>query len=69
MPRWELFLKFLLDSIEHHRRFNESAFSEEVFQEVERPFTFGLEKYPTEPQGDSIEISQLLYTKYKPMLF
>ncbi|XP_077549100.1 alpha-N-acetylglucosaminidase-like isoform X1 [Haemaphysalis longicornis] len=68
LPRWELFLKSLQNSLEQHMPFNQTAFSKEVFEHVEEPFTFGQETYPTEPQGDSIDISGKLYRKYESLL-
>lgn len=68
LPRWELFLKSLQNSLEQHKPFNQTAFSEDVFELVEEPFTFGQETYPTEPQGDSVDISGKLYRKYEALL-
>lgn len=69
MPRWELFLKSLWQSLEEHRPFNDTLFEEQVFKLVEEPFTLRQGAYPTWPQGDSIAISKKLHRKYEPMLF
>nr|XP_054920694.1 alpha-N-acetylglucosaminidase-like [Dermacentor andersoni] len=68
MPRWELFLKSLWQSLDEHRPFNDTLFEEQVFKLVEEPFTLSQEAYPTWPQGDSIAISKELHRKYRPML-
>ncbi|KAL3211284.1 hypothetical protein MRX96_036515 [Rhipicephalus microplus] len=69
MPRWELFLKSLWRSLEQHVPFNQTLFDEEVFKQVEEPFTFQRNTYPTSPQGDSIAICTELQRKYRTLLF
>lgn len=68
MPRWELFLKSLWRSLEQHVPFNQTLFDEEVFKQVEEPFTFQRNTYPTSPQGDSIAICTELQRKYRLLL-
>ena len=38
-PRWALFLKDLINSLESHTMFDQDKFKTEVFDQVELPFT------------------------------
>lgn len=59
LPRWSLFLSALNNSLATGIPFNQSHTAEQIFKEVEEPFTLDTTVFPTSPQGN--ETSQTLY--------
>lgn len=66
--RWELFLKTLIDCLQHGHKFNETSFQEQVLNIVEIPFTLGEEYHTIIPKGDPVKISQMIWKKYELLL-
>uniref|UniRef100_A0A1B6LQJ1 Alpha-N-acetylglucosaminidase n=1 Tax=Graphocephala atropunctata TaxID=36148 RepID=A0A1B6LQJ1_9HEMI len=64
-PRWEYFFKELKSSVVNKTPFNQRNVSAAIFTEIEQPFTFGNELYPTFEIGDSVEISTQLHKKWR----
>uniref|UniRef100_A0A1B6JEP6 Alpha-N-acetylglucosaminidase C-terminal domain-containing protein n=1 Tax=Homalodisca liturata TaxID=320908 RepID=A0A1B6JEP6_9HEMI len=64
-PRWEFFFKELMSSVVNKTPFNQRNVSAAIFTEVEQPFTFGTDLYPTFEIGDSVEISTQLHKKWR----
>jgi len=63
-PRWERFLRELVQSLEQ-----EKPFDEKNFQAALRPWmadwTDGRECYPVEPRGNSVDVAGRLWSNYK----
>ncbi|KAJ8964031.1 hypothetical protein NQ314_005171 [Rhamnusium bicolor] len=55
-PRWELFIMNMNKTLQKGTRFNETLVKQEMFKNVEEPFTFDRSLFPTEPSGE-IKIS------------
>ncbi|XP_067002009.2 alpha-N-acetylglucosaminidase isoform X8 [Anabrus simplex] len=65
LPRWQLFLDRLNTSLIKGTAFNETQFNEDVFKNVEEPFTLDLSVFPDTPQGDSVAISLTLHKRWR----
>jgi hypothetical protein len=52
LPRWSLFLNALNNSLVTGIPFNQTLTSEQIFREVEEPFTRDTTVFPTSPQGN-----------------
>lgn len=63
LKRWKLMVDKVLEAKEHGQDFDAGAFRQEIC-EWEWQWTFGKEKYATEPSGDEIETCQRLFDKY-----
>ncbi|KOX75831.1 Alpha-N-acetylglucosaminidase, partial [Melipona quadrifasciata] len=69
-PRWAVFLNELSISLTKGTRLNITKINEQIFQEIEKPFTLSTKVYPTNPTGDSIDIAMRIQTKwYQPSTF
>lgn len=69
LKRWEFFFKTLKECLETHSHFNNTLFKKDIFSNVEEPFTFATDLYPTMPQGDSLIISTKLFKKYQGFMW
>lgn len=66
LPRWQLFFSELEQSIsKNNGKFSDSKCRQKIFREVEEPFTVANKEYPSEAQGDAIEISRKILQKWK----
>lgn len=66
LPRWQLFFSELEQSIKKNNgKFSDSKCRQKIFREVEEPFTVANKEYPSEAQGDAIEISRKILQKWK----
>lgn len=63
--RWFLFVSSLGDALKSGTKFNQKIFGQKCFDSVEAPWTMQRNIYSTKPKGDTIQISQDLYNKYK----
>lgn len=63
LPRWSLWLHKLRQSLDNNTPFDQHAFDEEV-KTFEESWTQETKPYPTNPQGNTIDISRALYEKY-----
>ncbi|XP_012942158.2 alpha-N-acetylglucosaminidase [Aplysia californica] len=67
-PRWEFYASWLVECIQNKTQFDPNAFAEQIMAQVESPWTKSTSPYPTEPQGNPVEISRALFSKYLPVL-
>ncbi|XP_021938138.1 alpha-N-acetylglucosaminidase isoform X2 [Zootermopsis nevadensis] len=65
LPRWSLFLSALNNSLATGIPFNQSHTAEQIFKEVEEPFTLDTTVFPTSPQGDSIAIATDIHARWR----
>lgn len=66
LPRWQLFFSELELSItKNNGKFSDSKCRQKIFRQIEEPFTVANKEYPSEPQGDAIEISRKILQKWK----
>ena len=61
--RWSLFTSSVWEAVRSGQTFDQSAYEEARF-EFERAWSYAVHPYPTEPQGDTIEIAVGVYQKY-----
>ncbi|XP_078319350.1 alpha-N-acetylglucosaminidase-like isoform X3 [Crassostrea virginica] len=66
LPRWEIFVNYTLDIMAHNMTYNATELDIMMYLKVELPFSYKLDPYPTEPQGDSVAIVKSLHKKYRP---
>ncbi|XP_045842111.1 alpha-N-acetylglucosaminidase [Meles meles] len=66
-PRWELFMQMLVESLVLGRPFHQPQFEEHAFQ-LEQTFVFSTQRYPSQPQGDTVDLAKKLFLKYYPRL-
>uniref|UniRef100_T1JFM2 Alpha-N-acetylglucosaminidase n=1 Tax=Strigamia maritima TaxID=126957 RepID=T1JFM2_STRMM len=65
LPRWQLFQRMLMDCIMSKKPFKINEFYEKAFTEIEEPFTFDRNEYPTVPVGDTVEIVKEIHLKWR----
>jgi len=63
LPRWEMFLKRLDQSLADKQKFDADAFERDV-RAWEEKWTHGTEEHPTAPTGDPVAIARKLWDKY-----
>jgi len=63
-PRWELFLRRVLEALAKGVAFNGTAFNEEVLHTVEQPWQNATGSFPSQARGSAVGISSLLVHKY-----
>lgn len=63
LKRWEKFLGTLKAALDTPDSFKEKTVDEEL-QHWERSWADQFEKYPTQPEGDSVQTAQMLWDKY-----
>ncbi|VCX37731.1 unnamed protein product [Gulo gulo] len=66
-PRWELFMQMLVESLVQGRPFHQHQFEENAFQ-LEQTFVLSTQRYPSQPQGDTVDLAKKLFLKYYPRL-
>ncbi|XP_062571445.1 alpha-N-acetylglucosaminidase-like isoform X1 [Saccostrea cucullata] len=66
LPRWEIFVNYTMDIMIHNKTYNATELDIMIYDKVEFPFSYRLDQYPTEPQGDSVAIVKSLHQKYRP---
>lgn len=64
-PRWRLFLEALADSVAQGIPFQQHQFDKNVFQ-LEQAFILSKQRYPSQPQGDTVDLAKKLFLKYYP---
>lgn len=66
LPRWQLFFSELEQSILKNKgKFSDSKCRKKIFRQIEEPFTVANKEYPTDGQGDAIELSRNILEKWK----
>lgn len=63
--RWQLFIKYLNKSLQSRTPFNEKMFKRDVFNSVEKPFSYSRKNYPCVPRNDTKFIIKILYVKWR----
>jgi alpha-N-acetylglucosaminidase len=63
LPRWELFLDRIYQSLINNRHFNKKKFFKDL-KEMELAWIGRTESYPSEPEGDTLEVAHRLFEKY-----
>lgn len=64
-PRWSLFLDYLNKSLISGTRFNQHTFDKDVFNNIEKPFTFMKKLYPLCPKGNTIDVARKIHKKWR----
>ena len=67
LKRWELFLRDFAESLKSDQPFDDKAFQAKV-RKWTADWSDQRETYPTQPQGDSIEVAKKLWAKYEKQL-
>ncbi|KAL7016559.1 hypothetical protein ACKWTF_010062 [Chironomus riparius] len=65
IPRWQLFIEQLKNSLQTNVPFNQSKFQQDVFNQVELPFNEESTEYPTEAKGNPVEKAHELFLKWR----
>ncbi len=63
LNRWELFLHELSDSLGSNKSFDEKEFQSRLRRWM-ADWSDQRDVYPTQPQGDSIQVAKMLWAKY-----
>ncbi|CAD5123242.1 DgyrCDS11599 [Dimorphilus gyrociliatus] len=66
LPRWQLFVYQLMQSLEQSKAFDQNLFNSQVFKEVEEPFTKSTSVYPETVTGNAYAIVKNLHSLYRP---
>uniref|UniRef100_A0A8C5LA06 Alpha-N-acetylglucosaminidase n=1 Tax=Jaculus jaculus TaxID=51337 RepID=A0A8C5LA06_JACJA len=64
-PRWCLFLEVLAHSLAQGIPFQQHQFDKNVFP-LEQAFVLGKRRYPSQPQGDTVDLAKKIFLKYSP---
>ncbi|GAB6023822.1 hypothetical protein CHUAL_008565 [Chamberlinius hualienensis] len=64
-PRWTLFVAQVSSAMQSGTTFSDTQYQEDVFNQIESPFTFDTTVYPVEPNGNPIAVAQLVYSKWR----
>ncbi|XP_056672707.1 alpha-N-acetylglucosaminidase [Monodelphis domestica] len=64
-PRWKLFVEMLVKSLAEGTPFHQNQFENEAFL-LGQAFVSGREKFPTQPQGDTVDLARKFFLKYYP---
>ncbi|XP_006833764.1 PREDICTED: alpha-N-acetylglucosaminidase [Chrysochloris asiatica] len=64
-PRWQLFVGTLVESLVQDVPFQQHQFDKDVFQ-LEQAFVLSTKRYPSQPQGDTVDLAKKLFLKYYP---
>lgn len=65
LPRWQLFFSDLENVVRANGTFNESKFKQNVFKQIEEPFTFANKEYNAVAQSGTIEIARKIWLTWK----
>ncbi|XP_077294468.1 N-acetyl-alpha-glucosaminidase [Arctopsyche grandis] len=63
-PRWKIFLAALTECVIKNQKLNMTKVKLDMFNTVEKPFTFDTKVYPTIETGDTFEIFKMLHMKW-----
>ncbi|XP_066297889.1 alpha-N-acetylglucosaminidase-like [Branchiostoma lanceolatum] len=63
--RWALMISALTTALMEGKKFNHTAFQQDVFQQVEKPFTLANKTYPYYPTGDTVQVAKKLHQQYR----
>ncbi|XP_072502626.1 alpha-N-acetylglucosaminidase-like isoform X4 [Notamacropus eugenii] len=64
-PRWKLFVEMLVKSLAEGTPFQQSQFENEALL-LGQNFVLDGEKFPTQPQGDTVDLAKKFFLKYYP---
>lgn len=63
-PRWEVFLSYLNKSLITMKPYRQKEVTKMIFTQVEQPFTYNEETYPTKPTGNTISKSHFIFGRW-----
>jgi hypothetical protein len=66
-PRWKMFLDYANNTLLNGETFDQSYINNQMFTELEQPFTVDQTEFPTEPTGDTIQIARNIHDKWSPI--
>lgn len=61
LPRWKLFLTEMVKALEANSTLNEGKVRDKIFKSVELPFCTDNKRYPTEAEGDPLQVALELF--------
>ena len=64
-PRWRLFTETLVESLVQGVPFQQHQFDRNAFQ-LEQTFVLDKRRYPSQPEGDTVDLVKKLFLKYYP---
>ncbi|XP_047117354.1 alpha-N-acetylglucosaminidase isoform X1 [Schistocerca piceifrons] len=64
-PRWQFFIEAINDTLLNNVTFNITTFREDLFSQVEEPFTLDTSEFPDTPQGDSIALARQIHARWR----
>lgn len=64
-PRWGLFMETLAHSLASGVPFQQRKFEKDVFP-LEQAFVINKKRYPSQPQGDTVDLAKKIFLKYHP---
>ncbi|XP_074117693.1 alpha-N-acetylglucosaminidase-like [Sminthopsis crassicaudata] len=64
-PRWKLFVEMLVKSLAEGTPFHQSQFESEALL-LGQNFVLGRQKFPTQPQGDTVDLVKKFFLRYYP---
>uniref|UniRef100_F6V812 Alpha-N-acetylglucosaminidase n=1 Tax=Equus caballus TaxID=9796 RepID=F6V812_HORSE len=64
-PRWQLFVEMLVQSLAQGVPFQQQQFDKNAF-ELEEAFVLSTRRYPSQPQGDTVDLAKKFFLKYYP---
>ncbi len=67
LPRWQKFCAALLAALQEKKPLDTAAIEHEL-RVWEEQWTLQNNTFPTEPQGDAIQVSRKLFTKHTPLI-
>lgn len=67
-PRWAIFISALNKSLTGNVKYNASAVKNQMFADVELPFSYSHKEYPTEPSGDAVQVINNFIDKWHDLL-
>lgn len=67
-PRWNLFIKEVKAALESGVPFDQIRFNQLVLKKVEEPFTLDRSTHRTTPFGDTFQVVDVIYEKWRPRL-
>ncbi|XP_010967292.2 alpha-N-acetylglucosaminidase [Camelus ferus] len=65
-PRWRLFMETLVANLAQGIPFQQHLFDKNAFQ-LEQTFVLGTKRYPSEPQGDTVDLAKKVFLKFYPL--
>uniref|UniRef100_A0A336LVK5 CSON005991 protein n=1 Tax=Culicoides sonorensis TaxID=179676 RepID=A0A336LVK5_CULSO len=64
-PRWEFFLKKLMEAMKENRCFNENAVLSHIRKKIELPFNNSTKLFSDKPEGNTFKIAHNIFNRYR----